>query len=265
MILKTHYTVLETTCCSVLFRFIFCILAFVNFEQLNAQNRNSTWCFGDSAGVDFSSATPNPITSGINSRGGVVSISDTSGDLMFYAGGTPDASSFIRGAKVFNKLHQVMDNGDSIIGRAWYREHIITEYPGSDSLFLLFSAGVTSEYGFYYSIIDMSQDGGNGAVVVKNVQLQSSNFFAADGITAIKHGNGRDWWVVVRQLDPANNEYFWYLVTPAGVVLHHTQNIVILFTPMQSGLNQVLMDPGLLYCVTKVSPLFMISTDATDC
>jgi len=71
----------------------------------------------------------------------------------------------------------------------------------------------------------MSQDGCNGAVVVKNVQLQSNNFFAADGISTIKHGNGRDWWVLVRQLDPANNEYFWYLVSPSGVTLEHTQNI----------------------------------------
>ena len=25
--------------------------------------------------------------------------------------------------------------------------------------------------------------------------IKSNTFYAADGITAIKHGNGRDWWV----------------------------------------------------------------------
>lgn len=191
-----------------------------------AQNQNSVWIFGDSAGIDFNSVPPSLFNSGIDSRGGVVSIADSIGNLIFYAGGTPDAlGANLQGAKAYNKNHSVMLNGDSIVGRAWYREHIIIQYPGTDTLFYLFSAGVTSVYGFYYSIIDMSQDNSDGAVVIKNVQLQSNTFYAADGITAIKHGNGRDWWVVVRQLAPANNEYFFYLVSPLGVVLHHTQNI----------------------------------------
>jgi len=219
-----NYSNRGTTHCSVLFCFIFCIIAFINFGQANAQNRNSTWCFGDSAGINFSNIN-NPITfsTALDSRGSCVSISDTSGSLHFYA----NTRATVPGntTLVWNKLHQLMLNGDSVVGGGWYRELVITPAPDSDSLFYLFSAGVTSSFGFYYSIIDMSQDGGNGAVVVKNVQLQSTNFFAADGITAIKHGNGRDWWVVVRQLDPANNEYFWYLVSPSGVTLDHTQNI----------------------------------------
>jgi hypothetical protein len=46
---------------------------------------------------------------------------------------------------------------------------------------------------FYYSIIDMEMDGGNGAVL-------SSNNILSDGhlepFTAVRHGNGRDWWLV---------------------------------------------------------------------
>lgn len=191
---------------------------------LHGQNQNSIWCFGDSSGIDFTNINnPLAFSTALDSRGSCVSISDTSGNLLFYA----NTRATLPGntTLVWNKLHQLMLNGDSVVGQGWYRELVITPFPGTDSLYYLFSAGVTSVYGFYYSIIDMSQNGGNGAVVVKNVQLQSANFFAADGISAIKHGNGRDWWVVVRQLDPANNEYFWYLVSPSGVTLDHTQNI----------------------------------------
>ncbi|MBK9423418.1 MAG: hypothetical protein IPN54_04670 [Bacteroidetes bacterium] len=47
-----------------------------------------------------------------------------------------------------------------------------------------------------YSIIDMKGDGGLGSVTQKNVQLL--NFLMVDCILAIKHGNGRDWWLMVR-------------------------------------------------------------------
>jgi len=137
----------------IAFHYLLCSLLIFLPSILYSQNRNSTWCFGDSAGIDFSGANPSPIISGINSRGGVVSISDTSGSLMFYAGGTPDAGTIIRGAKAFNKLNNIMLNGDSIIGRAWYREHVITPMPDSDSLYYLFSAGVTSEYGFFIPLL----------------------------------------------------------------------------------------------------------------
>ncbi|MBL0052392.1 MAG: hypothetical protein IPP29_13215 [Bacteroidetes bacterium] len=65
----------------------------------------------------------------------------------------------------------------------------------------------------------MSQDSGRGAVIQKNVQLQGSTFWANDGITAIKHGNGRDWWVMVSDWNGYNNKFFYYAVTPSGITL----------------------------------------------
>jgi hypothetical protein len=43
----------------------------------------------------------------------------------------------------------------------------------------------------------MRLNGGLGAVTQKNVQLQS--FQQVDCINAVKHGNGRDWWVIFRK------------------------------------------------------------------
>ncbi|MBL0341590.1 MAG: hypothetical protein IPP71_11995 [Bacteroidetes bacterium] len=65
--------------------------------------------------------------------------------------------------------------------------------PDDSMKYYLFSAGVTSGPGFSYSIVDMNQNGGLGEVVQKNVLLQSFN--VVDGLSAVKHGNGRDWWV----------------------------------------------------------------------
>ena len=93
----------------------------------------------------------------------------------------------------------IMQNGDSIVGRGWYNELIIVPNPANDSTYYLFSIGVTSIFGLYYSIIDMRLNNGLGAVVSKNIQLQS--FPMIDCLDAIKHANGRDWWIIFRQ-DP---------------------------------------------------------------
>ncbi|MBL0052926.1 MAG: hypothetical protein IPP29_16135 [Bacteroidetes bacterium] len=83
----------------------------------------------------------------------------------------------------------------------------------------------------------MTQDSGRGAVVQKNVQLLDSTYWVADGITAIKHGNGRDWWVICRHWElPANNEFMYYLVTPDSIYLQHTQNIGVL---MRAGFYRI--------------------------
>jgi hypothetical protein len=72
----------------------------------------------------------------------------------------------------------------------------------------------------------MSANSGQGAVIQKNIQLE--NFKAVDCLTAIKHGNGRDWWVIFRKSDfpsGGNNAWYMYLVTPQGITNQPIQSI----------------------------------------
>jgi hypothetical protein len=143
------------------------------------------------------------------------------GVLMFYAN---TRASVINSGQVRNKFHQLMQNGDSLYGQGWYHEMVIVPMPENDSLFYLFSICVTSScpYGLYYSIISVSSD----SVILKNVQLQ--NFPMVDCITAVKHGNGRDWWLIFRrwyQNFQTTNEFFTYLISPAGITNFNTQMI----------------------------------------
>ena len=168
-----------------------------------AQNTDRFWAFGDSAAIDFRNlANPIPSSSILRARGTCVSICDSVGDLLFYAS-TPHTPAYpytgIVGKRghVVNKIHQTMQNGDSIVGAAWYQEMVIVPDPSSSSKYYLFSAGELSPiYGLFYSQIDLSYNNGLGKVVQKNVQINSDSI--ADGITAVRHGNGRDWWVIVR-------------------------------------------------------------------
>jgi hypothetical protein len=155
-----------------------------------------------------------------------VSITDSIGNLLFYAGGSTDAlnASTIRAAKVYSYNNFLMQGGDSIVGGGWYYEHVILPIPGQSKMFYLFSSGVTSICGLYYSIIDLNQNGGLGAVTQKNVELLGQSICGVDGLAAIRHANGRDWWVIFRSSNNATDEFYFYLITPFGVLLDHIQH-----------------------------------------
>ncbi|MBK7390742.1 MAG: hypothetical protein IPI23_17195 [Bacteroidetes bacterium] len=132
---------------------------------VNAQKRGNVWCFGDSALIDFNSGVPVPGISSLDTRGTCISISDNNGDLLFY--GNTRAGIGNPSGLLWNKVNQLMTNGDSIAGSGWYHELVIAPKPADDSLYYLFSIGVTYSIGLLYSIIDMKGDNGLGAVIQK--------------------------------------------------------------------------------------------------
>ena len=207
---------------------IFFIIGVVMLPMfLSAQNQNSIWVLGDSAGVDFSNVNnPVPISSVMRGRGSSASICDINGHLLFYSWTV--ANTLQNSGRIYNWQHQPMVNGDSIVGEAWYQELLIVPMPDSIGFYYLFSIGVTSGFhqGLYYSIIDMNANGGLGQVLVKNVQL--SNLYAFDAIVAVKHGNGRDWWLIFKPdgyHNSPNNDFYIYLITPSGISLPTFQSI----------------------------------------
>ncbi len=204
---------------------IMCIIFYALSSQ--AQKRGAVWCFGDSALVNFGD-TSNIITgnSTVKSRGSCVSIADSSGQLLMYAftrAGVNGNSTLIKKSQ-----DSLIQDGDTIVGEGWYSELVMLPYPESDSLYVLFSIGVTgsSEEGLYYTMVDINANGGSGQVIQKNVQLE--NFKAVDCLTAIKHGNGRDWWIIFRKAEypsGSNNDYYMYLVSQSGIESQPIQSI----------------------------------------
>ena len=175
-----------------------------------AQDRNSIWIFGDSAGINFGNPNnPVPLNSAMRGRGSCASVADSIGQLQFYAHTIANLND--TSTHVYNWQNQLMNNGDQIVGEAWYNELVIVPMPDSSDFYYLFSIGVASGpvafRGLFYSIIDMSANGGLGEVVSKNNIL--SNLKAMDGIGAIKHGNGRDLWSIFKPDgydNPQNND-----------------------------------------------------------
>jgi hypothetical protein len=208
----------------IVFAAILCTFIYCNTTQ--AQNRNNIWCFGDSAGVDFTvPSNPQPYFSVMRSRGTAVSICDTLGQLLFYAhtGDTSNNGSNARG-NILNRNHQIMESGDSIVGISWYQEMVIIPFPSDSHKYYLFAQDVTLSYGIYFSVIDMSLNNGLGKVILKNQQIL--NIRMADCITAIKHGNGRDWWLytILGNGNLVSTPFYTYLITPAGILLDTLQD-----------------------------------------
>ncbi|HRC33723.1 MAG TPA: T9SS type A sorting domain-containing protein, partial [Bacteroidia bacterium] len=71
-----------------------------------------------------------------------------------------------------------------------------------------------------YSVVDMTLDNNKGDVTLKNQIIITDTLGGA--INAVKHGNGRDWWVFNFRYN--SNTIYGLLITPNGIQGPYTQN-----------------------------------------
>ncbi len=192
--------------------FIF-LLSAVTFEKAEAQNRNSIWCFGDSAGIDFNNPNiPLTFASGMDGNGSCASIADSNGNLLFYTNFNYNGDT-----KIYNSMHSPIVNSDTLVGNGFFQGLIIVPIPDNDSLYYIFVLYLGD--GIYYHLINMKHNGGQGIVLQKNVLLTSQR--VGDCLTAVKHGNGRDWWLIYKRsfqgVQNSQNRFYKRLITPFGI------------------------------------------------
>jgi hypothetical protein len=204
--------------------------------MLVVAQRDAYWHFGDSVVLRWD--TSGPVVqpkSAMAAWEPSASISDTAGNLLFYTNGN----------RIWNRNDQPMPNGDSVIPAPDYdpfysntQGTLILPFPDHPNQYYVFYLGYRlSRIEFLYSVIDMDLDGGLGDVIPgrKGVVVDASGY--SEKMTAVRHGNGRDWWVIVFRnwnydLNQADSSYYYYLLTPGGLQLSHVQSIGL------SGLNR---------------------------
>jgi hypothetical protein len=193
---------------------------------LNTAASPSTFIEFNGSAISFSQTPCHIPTNLANST-----ICDTAGNFLF---GT-------NGFKVINRNGVVMPNGDSLGYGNYYQNCQITglrvikgvlilPLPGSDSLYYIFHYKISEDYissSLLYSIVSSTRDNGYGDVISKNNRLISEPLLYG-GLTATRHANGRDWWLIV----PQPNEGFFYriLLDPEGVHILDQQTIGPVFT-----------------------------------
>jgi len=206
---------------------LICIFIFLTMGLNLSAQRGNVWVFGDSSLIDFNTTIPTTGHSVIKSRGTAASICNSNGSLLFSTSYDTDILfAGVAGGEVYDSAHNLMQNGDNLKYGGWYQEAIIIPNPTDSNKYYIFHIGVTDYYGLYYTEIDLSLNGGLGAVTQKNVLLLNNK--ANDGLTAVKHGNGRDWWIFFREsttTQNANNLFYKYLVSPQGISGPFTQPI----------------------------------------
>ena len=74
----------------------------------------------------------------------------------------------------------------------------------------------------YHSTVDLSKNNGLGKVVEKN-QVLLEESVQPYALNAIRHGNGRDWWIPIRH--KSEPIFHVFLLDPSGLSLHHTDTL----------------------------------------
>src|SRR6185436_8155834 len=190
---------------------------------VNAQNETKHWCFGGGQHLLFDTSSVQVVSNcSITTPEAASSISDSSGNLLFYT----------NGEKIWNKLNQVMQNGNGLNGNWSATQCLIVKHPLSDSLYYIFYADGWGLGGAYYAIVDMSFNSGLGSVVSKNNLLFTPS---SEKFSAIKNSNDTDVWVMTRTANPTF--FKAYLLTTNGLNLSPvTSNIGI---PEFVGIGQM--------------------------
>jgi gliding motility-associated-like protein len=173
--------------------------------------RATHWYFGNGAGLDFSSGSPVAVTNGaLHSREGSATMSDTSGNLLFYTDGDT----------VWDRNHNVMPNGTGLLGCGSFNNSsiqgaLIVPLPNTTNLYYIFTTDCFENNnmgGFNYNIIDLNLNLGNGDVISKNNLLFTPS---SEMVAATLHNNGNDIWIVTHELN--NNTFRAYLLTNTGI------------------------------------------------
>ncbi len=169
----------------------------------------------------------------------VSSTCDSAGNYLFSS----------NGCKIFNKKFEVMDNGDDLnqvpqtsfsnaCEVTFSKAEIIPNgalslpIPNSrDSLFAFFRTEMNTviigrqsslALNLYYSTINMNVNNGLGKVMIKNRIIISDTLDGGD-INAVKHANGKDWWVITRKF--ASSKFFTFRLSSNGLDSSFTQSV----------------------------------------
>ncbi len=184
------------------FLLLLCLLPKIACAQLE-----NKWVFGNHAGLDFTSGTPVAFQTAIAGFGeGEASVCDpVTGQLLFYT----------EGSLVWDRNNNLMPNGSDLTGLTSVTSYSVTSsasqgaliipMPGNTQQYYVFSLtsmeqnGVGNAGKLYYSVIDMSLNGGMGDVVPgkKGIFVDGG---LSERMTAVA-GDRCNIWVITCSLD----------------------------------------------------------------
>ena len=229
----------------------------------SAQDHDNVWLMGDQGGSYSANDTTFGITMLRFPNGDIqtennqqiemwfsvtnTSISNIKGDLLFY----------FNGIYIEDASYQTMENGEELnefklTGYDLPQGGLILPLPNDSQIYYLFHSEEghvkipdwgPEVVGLYYSIIDMEKNNGLGGVVLKKEPLIIDTLEYGK-ITATKHANGRDWWLLMNESH--TNRFYQILFDKDGVQVVGNQEIGM---DNVEGLGQAVFSPDGNYYV----------------
>ena len=175
---------------------LFCLLPILLFGQKETYN----WTFGENAGLSFHTGIPVPFITSSNSHEGCATISDSSGQLLFYT----------ESNALWDRNHDRIDylgGGDHAT-----QSSLFVPWPGNDSLYYYFNAPVQNRRPFKYAILNRYSNGGLGGI---HTAVQTLFEGSTEKQAATQHANGRDFWLVSHGFP--GDSFFVYLIDSTGL------------------------------------------------
>ncbi len=229
----------------------FCFLIFPVFFSIylygQQYKRNYNWTVGSDPVVKFNFVSGISIdtvdNAGINNPPFCIistasaSISDTMGFLQYFTNGYViyDSGGFAmqNGLYVNCPYGQVLANYYG--GKSLFDQTSII-LPKKGNTYYVFSTGMSDSVAnnylnhvytefdvLNYSVVDMDSNAGKGKVIQKNVVLADKQHYVNCALQAVKHNNGKDWWLV--KADCINNRYQEFLVKEDTILGPYYQNV----------------------------------------
>jgi hypothetical protein len=145
--------------------------------------------------------------------------------------------AYSNGVHIFNRYHEKMENGSWLVNDVPLESYNMPQgvlmffMPNNDDYIVLIHpkktyvqspVWTTTITKLYYSVIDITANNGAGKAVQKSVPLLTDTLDYGK-LTAVRHGNGRDWWIIANEA--SSNRFYKILLGPEGLSIHDNQAI----------------------------------------
>ncbi|MBK9483271.1 MAG: T9SS type A sorting domain-containing protein [Bacteroidetes bacterium] len=171
-----------------------------------------------------------PVAPGCAIKSSSSTIADTNGNLLFFSNGfilyDRDGFGMENGTFINCPYGNVLNN---YYGGASLFDQTSIILPKKGNTYYVFSTGMSDSVAnnyinhvytefdvLNYSVVDMDSNAGMGKVVQKNVVLADKQHYVNCAMQAVKHSNGKDWWLV--KADCINNRYQEFLVKEDSIL-----------------------------------------------
>lgn len=179
-------------------------LAFLfSLTAMAQQVAYTNWAIGNGGGLSFQNGNVVQFQSQMACQDMGSTVSDAFGNVLFYCNGTT----------VYNKNNNVMDNGTGLLGDITGGHAALILIQPETKFYYIFTLDKYADSdGLRYHIVDISANGGLGAVITKNVVLLNP---ASEKIAAVWNSNQNCFKIITHKF--GNNEFRVFELNNSGL------------------------------------------------